>query len=950
MFYSRSVAALVSVAGACLGVSRVASASDFTCSVQGFSWIGGVSDDFLVSANWDTCIGIPAPNPQLEIYFGPQALFLNGAFDNWALPLGPAVLRSDYQNPRLKMANGVDTFFTVQDATYSATGEIGSGVPAGYPDPGGTVATLTLDNAVWNGPLTIGSSGDGRGRLVLRNGSVLPSVSFRGVAEVRNETDTALVGGVSGLNAEVTWVNTAGSSVSLNSGTSFSESGNDDLLINEAGAVLIGPGAGSSSTIRFDLVNDGVIEVNGGSVTLSGLDFTGDLNVSFVEEGLFSLSSVTLAGGADVPLNVSGAGRVNLNSVSGTGALVFTTPVGLDIGSGVEAVMRNETDVTLVSSVSGINAAVTWINTSGSSLNLSSGTSFNESGDDDLLINEAGAVLVGPGVGSSSTIRFDLVNDGVIEVNGGSVTLSGLDFTGDLNVSFEEEGLFSLSSVTLAGGADVPLNVSGVGRVNLNSVRGTGALVFTTPVALDIGTGVETVLRNETDVTLVSSVSGINAAVTWINTSGSSLNLSSGTSFNESGDDDLLINEAGAVLVGPGAGSSSTIRFDLVNDGLIEVNGGSVTLSSLDFTGDLNVSFVEEGLFSLSGVTLAGGADVPLNVSGTGRVNLNSVRGTGAVVFATPVELDIGSNVEAVMRNETDVTLVSSVSGSNAAVTWINTAGSSANLVPGTAFNGSGDDDLLVNETGAVLIGPGAGSNSTIRFEFENRGEILLTGGSVTISYEEPELFEESVIVSGVGRLDFGSASALFNRGALIPAPFDPAVNPGGLTLDVPFIQNDDTALFRTQVGSLAGKLTVLGVYDIGGMIEIERFGDFEPDGSEEFTILEADFVTGVFGDYFTNAVPLSGTVARNVRTGDLEFDVEYTSTSVIVKNLSVIVPPCNIADLASPGGALTFADISAFLAGFAASSPDVDFAEPFGQWTFADISAFLVAFQAGCP
>ncbi len=58
----------------------------------------------------------------------------------------------------------------------------------------------------------------------------------------------------------------------------------------------------------------------------------------------------------------------------------------------------------------------------------------------------------------------------------------------------------------------------------------------------------------------------------------------------------------------------------------------------------------------------------------------------------------------------------------------------------------------------------------------------------------------------------------------------------------------------------------------------------------------------------------------------------------------------CSPADLAAPFGALTFADISAFLGAFTASDPAADLAAPFGSFTFADISAFLGAFSAGCP
>ncbi len=64
----------------------------------------------------------------------------------------------------------------------------------------------------------------------------------------------------------------------------------------------------------------------------------------------------------------------------------------------------------------------------------------------------------------------------------------------------------------------------------------------------------------------------------------------------------------------------------------------------------------------------------------------------------------------------------------------------------------------------------------------------------------------------------------------------------------------------------------------------------------------------------------------------------------------SMIDRSCNAADLAEPFGAITFADISAFLAAFAGNEPDADLAPPLGQFTFADISAFLAAFSAGCP
>jgi len=97
--------------------------------------------------------------------------------------------------------------------------------------------------------------------------------------------------------------------------------------------------------------------------------------------------------------------------------------------------------------------------------------------------------------------------------------------------------------------------------------------------------------------------------------------------------------------------------------------------------------------------------------------------------------------------------------------------------------------------------------------------------------------------------------------------------------------------------------------------------------------------------------VPLPGSdTAFDVRTGDLEYNVTYTPTQVIVSGVSVFVPPCNPADLAEPGGLLDLADVTAFVQAFVAGDPAADLAEPFGLYDLADVIAFTSAFLAGCP
>lgn len=61
-----------------------------------------------------------------------------------------------------------------------------------------------------------------------------------------------------------------------------------------------------------------------------------------------------------------------------------------------------------------------------------------------------------------------------------------------------------------------------------------------------------------------------------------------------------------------------------------------------------------------------------------------------------------------------------------------------------------------------------------------------------------------------------------------------------------------------------------------------------------------------------------------------------------------VAVAACGPADLAGPFGVLDLADVSAFLAGFGAQSPDSDLNQD-GRFDLQDINAFVAAFISGC-
>lgn len=123
-----------------------------------------------------------------------------------------------------------------------------------------------------------------------------------------------------------------------------------------------------------------------------------------------------------------------------------------------------------------------------------------------------------------------------------------------------------------------------------------------------------------------------------------------------------------------------------------------------------------------------------------------------------------------------------------------------------------------------------------------------------------------------------------------------------------------------------------------------------DPVTGDEF--ITAD-LTSSLQKWAANPASNEGVAFLSLSTNGWDFDAEGTLLPPIGPQLFVsFIPPagCNAADLASPLGSLTFADISAFLSAFTSNDPSADLADPIGSFTFADISAFLAAFSAGCP
>ncbi len=136
------------------------------------------------------------------------------------------------------------------------------------------------------------------------------------------------------------------------------------------------------------------------------------------------------------------------------------------------------------------------------------------------------------------------------------------------------------------------------------------------------------------------------------------------------------------------------------------------------------------------------------------------------------------------------------------------------------------------------------------------------------------------------------------------------------------------------------------GWFDAAGITQVARA-----------TVLEASIdLAGEFGTMPTelHAAVLSYATADGGALSPTAQVPAGNADTTVQANEYIQIPltpsGCNQADLAAPLGQLSFADISTFLAAFAANDPTADLAAPTGQYTFADISTFLTAFTTGCP
>ncbi len=127
---------------------------------------------------------------------------------------------------------------------------------------------------------------------------------------------------------------------------------------------------------------------------------------------------------------------------------------------------------------------------------------------------------------------------------------------------------------------------------------------------------------------------------------------------------------------------------------------------------------------------------------------------------------------------------------------------------------------------------------------------------------------------------------------------------------------------------------------DFNGKVTDVPEQDIAPDDFGQYLRID---LTQSLQDY-----PDAQPVAVRIEAESPSFVNNDNPSGVIIIIGTILPTQAAAADLASPIGLLTFADISEFLAKFTNEDGLADLVDPFGAFTFADISAFLSAFNDG--
>jgi hypothetical protein len=659
-----------------------------------------------------------------------------------------------------------------------------------------TVSGVTLTSATGAGGISVAAGAS----LSLSNGEIDGSV-LSGAGLLQTTSGTSVLAGDT-----------------ISAGTSFigQDNTNTQLLgpIDNAGTLEQFGGNAQNGSI---FVADAVTLTGGGTVTLSTNPTNGgnafiqgngqtltNTNNTIQGTGIIGNGSLALTNGGVI--DATTAGGSNSLTLNGSGGITNTGT--LEAAAGATLVIAtpvvDNAGGTILDSAATSTVALDNVTIQGGTLNdtakgtLETVASAELDGSTHGALTITGSSVYTASDGATTFLAGSIVNDGQILLNGGNAQ-NGI--------------LYILTPVTLTGGGTVKLDtvatnggsafIQGNGQTltNINDtivgsgVIGNGTLVLINEHIIDATPegGTSTLTLNGSAVTntltLEATAGGVLAIAANVNNTGANITVSGATSTVE------LINATvqGGTLNNSGGGTLETVssaELDGSTHGALTLSTGSTYTASDNDTTFLLGSIVNEGLIQLNGgnaqngildilapVTLSGGGTVTLTTNATNGGNAyiqgnsqtltntnNTIQGTGVigngnlvltnggVIDATPeggsqtltlngagvtntdlLEATAGGDL-AIETNVINTAATITATGSLSAVTVSDSAtitGGTLNAVNGGAIESTGAATLQgVTITAPTTYTSNNGLTTTLLDTIDNLGSIEQIGGN----------------------------------------------------------------------------------------------------------------------------------------------------------------------------------------------------------------------------
>ncbi len=536
-------------------------------------------------------------------------------------------------------------------------------------------------------------------------------------------------------------------------------------------------------------------------------------------------------------------------------------------------------------------------------LQINSGITVENFG---LIDAQVGIVrFTGPTTHTNATLYA--AADALILLSGSTQTIVG-------TLSGTPDGSVQLSGATLqADLAGAVLDFGGTGfewvvgpisggDTGGGSITNVGLLVWHSSQYKDV-TG-ETTFINEATITWIGGWPRIYGGSTLENRG--FIDAQSDADFYSAGEGtSLFVNSVGATVQKTGGTANAQFNAGVTveNRGLIDAQVGGILFlgTTRHIDGTLNAAV--DAIIGFNGGTqiIVG----ELLGSPQGRIYLNGATlradslGGSLNLGGTGFEWVVGSISSRVLgggtiSNDGLFTLTTSqykdlIEGTtlqnNGTITW---AGGWPRLSEGAVIDNRGTFELLtdadfyrsgvgtasfVNADGGLFRKSGGVASTEIPAEMviENRNGAVMSIESGTVDVKGPFLNDDGGRIQGTASLKV--TPSFNNRGIIAPGVLTGKLNTVGDLKIESSTSVLEIGLAGSMIDTTYDHLVVSGIATLGGTLDVNLIGAFEPEVNQQFTVLSAGTLSGQFG----NADALTGLVTDD----GLEFGVSYNANQV---------------------------------------------------------------------